>query len=67
MLVASRIIPLRFAHRQNKSGAASHRDGRNKAITASRDIDNEPIPIASVTQRAAHCRNMDSKVGRLDK
>jgi hypothetical protein len=42
-------------------------DRRNKAIAAPRDIDNESIPITSVTQRAAQCRNMDGKVGRLDK
>src|SRR6266700_1822631 len=30
-------------------------------------MDNEPVPIASVTQRAAQCRNMDGEVGRLDK
>src|SRR5262245_52541386 len=42
-------------------------DWRYKAIAAPRDIDNESVPIASVTQRAAQCRNMDSKVGWLDK
>ena len=42
-------------------------DWRYKTITASRDIDNESIPITSVTQRAAQCRNMDREVGRLDK
>jgi hypothetical protein len=47
--------------------AASQRDWRNKAIAAPRDIDNEPISITSVTQRAAQCRNMDSKVCRLHK
>src|SRR3981081_4389752 len=46
--------------------AASQRDWRNKAIAAPRDIDNEPISITSVTQRAAQCRNMDGQVGRLD-
>jgi hypothetical protein len=40
---------------------------RYKAIAAPRDIDNESIPITSVTQRAAQCRNMDREVGRLDK
>jgi hypothetical protein len=49
------------------SCAASQRDWRNKAIAAPRDIDNEPISITSVTQRAAQCRNMDSKVCRLHK
>jgi hypothetical protein len=39
----------------------------NKAIAAPRDIDNEPIPITSVTQAAAQCRNMDGEVGWLDK
>jgi hypothetical protein len=42
-------------------------DWRYKAIAAPRDIDNESTPIASVAQRAAQCRNMDSEVGRLDK
>jgi hypothetical protein len=42
-------------------------DWRYKTIAASRDIDNESTPIASVTQRAAQCRNMDREVGRLDK
>jgi hypothetical protein len=42
-------------------------DWRDKTIAAPRDIDNESIPIASVTQRAAQCRNMDGEVGRLDK
>jgi hypothetical protein len=45
----------------------SQRDWGNKAIAAPRDIDNEPIPITSVAQPAAQCRNMDGKVGRLDK
>jgi hypothetical protein len=40
-------------------------DWRYKAIAAPRDIDNESIPITSVTQRAAQCRNMDGQVGRL--
>jgi hypothetical protein len=42
-------------------------DWRYKTIAASRDIDNESTPIASVTQRAAQCRNLGGKVGRLDK
>jgi hypothetical protein len=42
-------------------------DWRYKTIAAPRDIDNETTPIASVTQRAAQCRNMDREVGRLDK
>ena len=42
-------------------------DWRNEAIAAPRDIDNEPIPITSVTQPAAQCRNMDGQIGRLDK
>ena len=40
---------------------------RYKAIAAPGDIDDEPIPIASVAQRAAQCGNMDREVGRLDK
>ena len=39
---------------------------RDKTVAAPTDIDNEPIPITSVTQRAAQCRNMDSEGGRLD-
>jgi hypothetical protein len=39
---------------------------RDKTVAAPTDIDNEPIPITSVTQRAARCRNMDSEGGRLD-
>ena len=42
-------------------------DRGDEYIAAPRDIDNEPIPITSVTQRAAQCRNMDGQVGRLDK
>jgi hypothetical protein len=42
-------------------------DWRYKAIAASGDIDNETIPITSVTQRAPQGRNMDREVGRLDK
>src|SRR6476646_5392761 len=42
-------------------------DWRYKTIAAPRDIDNESIPITSVTQRAAQCRYMDREVGRLDK
>jgi hypothetical protein len=42
-------------------------DWRYKTIAASRDIDNESTSIASVTQRAAQCINMDRDVGRLDK
>src|SRR6266702_1198508 len=53
--------------RRRISCVASQRDRRNKAIAAPRDIDNEPIPITSVTQPAAQCRNMDGQVGRLDK
>src|SRR5215467_3778301 len=39
---------------------------RYKTIAAPGDIDDEPIPVASVAQRAAQCRNMDREVGRLD-
>jgi hypothetical protein len=42
-------------------------DWRYKTIAAPRDIDNESIPIASIAQRAAQCRNMHREVGRLDK
>jgi hypothetical protein len=42
-------------------------DWHYKTIPAPTDIDNEPIPISSVSQRAAQCRNMDSEGGRLDK
>jgi len=45
----------------------SQRDRRNKAKAAPRDIGNEPIPIASVMQPVAQCRNMDVNVGQLDK
>jgi hypothetical protein len=41
-------------------------DWRDKTVAAPSDIDNERIPIMSVTQRAAQCRNMDSEGGRLD-
>ena len=40
---------------------------RDKTVAAPTDIDNESIPITSVTQCAAQCRNMDSEVGGLDK
>jgi hypothetical protein len=39
---------------------------RDKTVAASTEIDDEPISITSVTQRAAQCRNMDSEGGRLD-
>jgi hypothetical protein len=38
----------------------------NEVIAAPGDIDDEPIPITSVTQCAAQCRNMYGEVGRLD-
>jgi len=44
-----------------------HDDEFHVSPPNARDIDNEPIPITSVTQRAAQCRNVDGKVGRLDK
>src|SRR5262249_41482056 len=46
---------------------ARHLDRGDEAIAAPRDIDNEPVAIASVTQHTAQCRNMDGEVGRLDK
>src|SRR5262249_15066379 len=49
------------------SSSTARPDWRDKAIAASGDIDNEPIAIASVTQRAAQGRNMDREVGRPDK
>jgi hypothetical protein len=49
------------------SALARQLDRGDEAIAAPRDIDNEPAPIASVTQRTAQCRNMDGEVGRLDK
>jgi hypothetical protein len=42
-------------------------DWRYKTVAAPTDIDEKSIPIASVTQRAAQCRNMDSEVVRSDK
>ena len=35
-------------------------------IPAPWNIDDEPIPITSVTERAARCGNMYGEVGRLD-
>jgi len=31
------------------------------------NVDNESIPVSSVTQRATQCRNVDGKIGRRDK
>src|SRR6476620_2486145 len=49
--------------------ALAHRDldRGDEPIAAPWNIDDEPIALASVTQRAAQCRNMYGKVCRLDK
>ena len=41
-------------------------DRGNEAVAASGDVDDEPMPVSTVTQRAAQCRHVDREVGRLD-
>jgi hypothetical protein len=41
-------------------------DRGDEAVAAPFDVDDKPIPIASVPQRAAQRGNMDREVGGLD-
>src|SRR5215471_6335655 len=43
-----------------------HIDGGDKAVATSGDVDDEPMPVPAVTQRATQRRHMDREVGRLD-
>jgi hypothetical protein len=49
--------------------ALGHRylDRGDEAVAAPGNIDNEPIPVSPVAQRATQGGHMDCKVGRLDK
>src|SRR5215510_1465864 len=42
-------------------------DRGDEAVAASGDVDDEPMPVPAVTQRATQRRHMDREVGRLDK
>lgn len=54
-------------HRQLCSILGSpYRDWGDEAVAASGDVDDEAIPILTVTQRAAQRRHMNSEVGGLN-
>jgi hypothetical protein len=58
----------RPAHNRKRcSLVARPGDRANELVSPPGDIDDEPIPVASITQRAPQCRNMDGQIGRLDK
>jgi hypothetical protein len=42
-------------------------DWGDEAVALPGNIDDESVAVSSVAQRAAQCRNMDGKIGRLDK
>jgi hypothetical protein len=42
-------------------------DWGDEAVASPRNIDDEPIAVPSVVERATQCRDMDGKIGRLDK
>src|SRR5215470_11886763 len=44
-----------------------HIDGGDKAVATSGDVDDEPMSVPAVTQRATQRRHMDREIGRLDK
>src|SRR5215471_4745062 len=46
--------------------AARHIDRGDEAVATSGDVDDEPMPVAAIAQRATQCGHMDRQVGRLD-
>jgi hypothetical protein len=42
-------------------------DVGDETVASPGNIDDEPIAVASVAQRATQCRNIDREIGRLDK
>jgi hypothetical protein len=51
----------------DNSSAFVDNDWGDEAVASPGNIDDEPIPVTSVAQRATQCRDKDSKIGRLDK
>ena len=49
------------------SAAGGNGDCADEAVASPRNIDDEPIAVSSIAQRATQCRNMNGKIGRLDK
>src|SRR6516165_9798388 len=44
-----------------------HIDRGNEAVATSGDVNDEPMPVAAIAQRATQCGHVDRQVGRLDK
>src|SRR6516225_9507012 len=43
-----------------------HIDRGDEAVATSGDVDDEPMPVAAIAQRATQCGHVDRQVGRLD-
>jgi hypothetical protein len=46
---------------------ADERDRGDEFVSSPGNIDNEPVSVLSVSQRATQRRNVDAEIGRLDK
>ena len=49
------------------SSAFGDSDWGDEAVASPGNIDDEPIALSPVAQRATQCRDMDGKIGWLDK
>jgi hypothetical protein len=66
-IVATTVMPLRMLRHSRSVLVSRHIDCGDEAVATSGDVDDEPMPVPAVTQRATQRRHMDREVGRLDK
>jgi hypothetical protein len=59
-------MPLRLPCHSRSVLVSRHIDRGDEAVAASGDVDDEPMPIPTITQRATQRRHMDREVARLD-
>src|SRR5215475_9692466 len=58
---------LRMLRHSRSVLVSRHLDRGDEAVAASGDVDDEPMPVPAVTQRATQRRHMDREVRRFDK
>src|SRR5215469_12371006 len=65
--IATTVMPLRMLRHSRSVLVSRHIDRGDESVAASGDVDDEPMPVAAIAQRATQCGHVDRQVGRLDK
>src|SRR5215475_6754739 len=66
-VIATTVVPLRMLRHSRSVVTARYIDRGDETVAAPRDVDDEPMSVPAITQRATQRGYMDGEVRRLDK